>query len=147
MTKRGKMFITTHTFTNDIETKAPEMSIKQANRARQLNEKWEEYFGNPECIIPVVEQLRVPVNVWQKNDNTIPETVNVNIGFMSMVNATTQKSQTKKYLSQIEAEKKPDTLSKLLTLMSKGSHTLEICLLYTSPSPRDRTRSRMPSSA
>ena len=23
----------------------------------------------------------------------------------------------------------------------------EICLLYTSPSPRDRTRSRMPSSA
>ena len=24
---------------------------------------------------------------------------------------------------------------------------LEVCLLYTSPSPRDRTRSRMPSSA
>jgi len=24
---------------------------------------------------------------------------------------------------------------------------VEICLLYTSPSPRDRTRSRMPSSA
>ena len=29
-----------------------------------------------------------------------------------------------------------------------GSHTLNYtCLLYTSPSPRDRTRSRMPSSA
>ena len=26
-------------------------------------------------------------------------------------------------------------------------HGLEGCLLYTSPSPRDRTRSRMPSSA
>ena len=26
-------------------------------------------------------------------------------------------------------------------------HHLHICLLYTSPSPRDRTRSRMPSSA
>ena len=125
VTTHGKMFITTHTFTN-AETKAPEMSIKQANRARQLNEKWEEYFGNPECIIPVVEQLRVPVNVWQKNDNSIPETVNANVGFMSMVNATTRKSQTKKYLSQIEAEKNPDTLSKLLTFMSKGSHTLEI---------------------
>ena len=24
---------------------------------------------------------------------------------------------------------------------------MEVCLLYTSPSPRDRTRSRMPSSA
>ena len=27
------------------------------------------------------------------------------------------------------------------------SHLISICLLYTSPSPRDRTRSRMPSSA
>ena len=26
-------------------------------------------------------------------------------------------------------------------------HNLKSCLLYTSPSPRDRTRSRMPSSA
>ena len=26
-------------------------------------------------------------------------------------------------------------------------HKLQFCLLYTSPSPRDRTRSRMPSSA
>ena len=28
-----------------------------------------------------------------------------------------------------------------------AGHNLEACLLYTSPSPRDRTRSRMPSSA
>ena len=28
-----------------------------------------------------------------------------------------------------------------------GSYTVYTCLLYTSPSPRDRTRSRMPSSA
>ena len=27
------------------------------------------------------------------------------------------------------------------------THNTSICLLYTSPSPRDRTRSRMPSSA
>ena len=26
-------------------------------------------------------------------------------------------------------------------------HHIDVCLLYTSPSPRDRTRSRMPSSA
>ena len=30
------------------------------------------------------------------------------------------------------------------TRQGTGAHT---CLLYTSPSPRDRTRSRMPSSA
>ena len=28
-----------------------------------------------------------------------------------------------------------------------GADSLDTCLLYTSPSPRDRTRSRMPSSA
>ena len=33
----------------------------------------------------------------------------------------------------------------LETKMRSGG--LDICLLYTSPSPRDRTRSRMPSSA
>ena len=28
-----------------------------------------------------------------------------------------------------------------------GNNIVDACLLYTSPSPRDRTRSRMPSSA
>ena len=30
---------------------------------------------------------------------------------------------------------------------SEHRHRFQLCLLYTSPSPRDRTRSRMPSSA
>ena len=37
-----------------------------------------------------------------------------------------------------------------LELVNKGAQTAEnitICLLYTSPSPRDRQKSRMPSSA
>jgi len=34
----------------------------------------------------------------------------------------------------------------LLTFLKEHEH-LATCLLYTSPSPRDRTRSRMPSSA
>ena len=37
--------------------------------------------------------------------------------------------------------------SQLRQLASPVYHTYGICLLYTSPSPRDRTRSRMPSSA
>ena len=32
-------------------------------------------------------------------------------------------------------------------MSENSSHGLYNCLLYTSPSPRDRTRSRMPSSA
>ena len=42
-------------------------------------------------------------------------------------------------------------LSQMLSLPEDWDYTLAglsyICLLYTSPSPRDRTRSRMPSSA
>ena len=52
----------------------------------------------------------------------------------------------KGYFKEIEKHlpvaKKRDFLWNGLTLLM-GS----ICLLYTSPSPRDRTRSRMPSSA
>ena len=39
------------------------------------------------------------------------------------------------------------TKKKLCFLMAKDAGCLDSCLLYTSPSPRDRTRSRMPSSA
>ena len=40
--------------------------------------------------------------------------------------------------------KVPPTLH---TPLMSGSNAISGCLLYTSPSPRDRTRSRMPSSA
>ena len=39
-----------------------------------------------------------------------------------------------------------DVPAESLRGLSEFSH-IEVCLLYTSPSPRDRTRSRMPSSA
>ena len=38
-------------------------------------------------------------------------------------------------------------ISFVLGLVIYHSYCYKICLLYTSPSPRDRTRSRMPSSA
>ena len=38
-----------------------------------------------------------------------------------------------------------ETFSEMLDLAKQAG--IESCLLYTSPSPRDRTRSRMPSSA
>ena len=34
-----------------------------------------------------------------------------------------------------------------MTELERVADNLGVCLLYTSPSPRDRTRSRMPSSA
>ena len=57
-------------------------------------------------------------------------------------------------LSQIERQfgkgsmmRLGDTEREAIPAISTGSLGLDICLLYTSPSPRDRTRSRMPSSA
>ena len=41
----------------------------------------------------------------------------------------------------------PDYPVDRLTYMVEDSGLKHVCLLYTSPSPRDRTRSRMPSSA
>ena len=38
-------------------------------------------------------------------------------------------------------------LDELVLVVARGHGVPRICLLYTSPSPRDRTRSRMPSSA
>ena len=38
-------------------------------------------------------------------------------------------------------------LNRNLTVVTKNNDQSYFCLLYTSPSPRDRTRSRMPSSA
>jgi len=46
----------------------------------------------------------------------------------------------------VESEQIPDSLA-ASTVETDASEQLQICLLYTSPSPRDRTRSRMPSSA
>ena len=43
----------------------------------------------------------------------------------------------------IERSYGDEVLAKITALAQQG----DICLLYTSPSPRDRTRSRMPSSA
>ena len=40
-----------------------------------------------------------------------------------------------------------EVLERLYVNYAGAKHTQHTCLLYTSPSPRDRTRSRMPSSA
>ena len=49
---------------------------------------------------------------------------------------------------KIEDSKNPiEALDKVIQRTEQALYLFEGCLLYTSPSPRDRTRSRMPSSA
>ena len=51
-------------------------------------------------------------------------------------------------LSQGKLDEVIDTIKEYEKIFkSHAINQYEICLLYTSPSPRDRTRSRMPSSA
>ena len=47
----------------------------------------------------------------------------------------------------IDAYGRALTMQKVLADFIKVNRQLMICLLYTSPSPRDRQKSRMPSSA
>ena len=76
------------------------------------------------------------------------------IGFLHAYNSTTELPYPQrlaatdaligKYGSSIKLD--PEYYA-IRCLMHKDAGALSVCLLYTSPSPRDRTRSRMPSSA
>ena len=48
---------------------------------------------------------------------------------------------------QIEVRTSPDDMGRVIGKRGRVARAIRTCLLYTSPSPRDRTRSRMPSSA
>ena len=116
-----------------------------------------EYLGrgmtthdNPECPIAYDKTLFLEgngTNVLYLNSRVVfetPERLKV-LGIIADIDARTQAVEKLKALSEqlrsYAADhdgKLPDALSQL-----KGY----TCLLYTSPSPRDRTRSRMPSSA
>ena len=45
------------------------------------------------------------------------------------------------------ADDEPNQIELMKFNLEKNGFLVKTCLLYTSPSPRDRTRSRMPSSA
>ena len=47
-------------------------------------------------------------------------------------------------MMECQGKKIPDDMK---TIFADFTEEVEICLLYTSPSPRDRQKSRMPSSA
>ena len=68
--------------------------------------------------------------VWKATDKKTRETVALKKIFDAFQNAT-------------DAQR---TYREVIFLQQMGEHE-NICLLYTSPSPRDRQKSRMPSSA
>jgi len=75
------------------------------------------------------------------------------VGFSSLDSVVAQEVKDTKPVpadtSKVEPKKKPDEqfYAAYVLLEPKKLEQYNICLLYTSPSPRDRTRYRMPSSA
>ena len=49
--------------------------------------------------------------------------------------------------AEVDMEVLNDTIEYIRPAVQADGGDIKFCLLYTSPSPRDRTRSRMPSSA
>ena len=61
--------------------------------------------------------------------------------FDFMMNACVERT------SDLENNEQALTACQEVATQDRNSSLCDVCLLYTSPSPRDRTRSRMPSSA
>ena len=66
---------------------------------------------------------------------------------ISMVQHGTFKSMTEAQVDAVLVDRDHGRVAQHLREALTGSGRFNICLLYTSPSPRDRTRYRMPSSA
>ena len=121
----NKMTIKTHTFGSP--TKRPlEMTTKESNRAKALNSKWIEYFGEPTSEVPVIDSW-CNFHTWTKKKSLSPTapvfTPSSNISFMELANATPKK---KKSLAETEAERIPTNLTDLLTWLKEGSHRVTI---------------------
>ena len=87
-------------------------------------------FGKPEGLLPVGTLRELPAALRRADLILLTHTDTPDIS-----------SQAKKAVKQLA----PNAL--ILESIHQPTHLYPFCLLYTSPSPRDRTRSRMPSSA
>ena len=77
---------------------------------------------------------------------TIALSVNVGKGAARLTEQALQKA-IKKFLEQKSKAPHGKQTMRQLMKQNAGVSNIEICLLYTSPSPRDAHESRMPSSA
>ena len=85
---------------------------------------------------------------WEYSESVeSQEIVNIKDKYQNFINGKFQQPNSKKYINTISPSTE-EVLSKIVISNEKDvDNAVQSCLLYTSPSPRDRTRSRMPSSA
>ena len=87
-----------------------------------------------------IKEIRKDFSKFQKS----LEKRNLNVDLEKIQKLDEQNRDLIQKKESLEKEKKDISKSKDESLFKKSK---EICLLYTSPSPRDRQKSRMPSSA
>ena len=90
----------------------------------------------PQCGAKADEEAMSSVNTQNNDENEKNDAEEV----------VTENDKEQEGISNEKGSKFSDNKKKILIIASIAV-VIIICLLYTSPSPRDRTRSRMPSSA
>ena len=121
--------------------------------------KWKDFLGKQ--ILRPGHQLREPALLFEKIEDAVIDVqlqkLEKSKAMNQLSNATVTPSKPSTSFDDfqkmdlrvgtiVSAERVPKT-DKLLKLTIDTGIDTRTCLLYTSPSPRDRTRSRMPSSA
>ena len=79
--------------------------------------------------------------------NSLCSFENVRDNWLNIVQATAPDIPISLLLSKLDTESEQVQLHDLQALQKQTQSIIMTCLLYTSPSPRDRQKSRMPSSA
>ena len=115
-------------------------------------------------VVPVINKIDLPQSDPDRVKKEIEDMIGINSQTAPLVSAKTGEG-TEELIDMLVRDIPPpegspdDPLQALIvdswfdpylgvvSLVRIKNGTLEPCLLYTSPSPRDRTRSRMPSSA
>ena len=95
-----------------------------------------------ENIFPIIKKF-----LYSDQEIFLRELISNAIDATTKIKTLSSKGEFKGDLGELTIDIILDEKAKTLTIRDRGIGMSEACLLYTSPSPRDRTRSRMPSSA
>ena len=136
---------------NRMSHKRPNFRRQNWFRYKRLGQKWRRPRGIHSKMrrhfkyrIPVVQVgFRGPASVRGLHPSGFEEILVHNLGNLENIDAKVQAIR----ISSKVGDKKREMIIKKADEMKIRVLNRRDCLLYTSPSPRDRTRSRMPSSA
>ena len=132
-----------HNPNKETQEAMQEVLDKDANEFEGI---WVSKENNPDWEIEYHSDCGVYLwaKIIKKPDMALGHTVGQ---LFTISKSALREGYSKKYVGDVDSEVEYEQIEKELTLVEKYPHYYKDCLLYTSPSPRDRQKSRMPSSA